>query len=120
MFYGPNMTGNVILFRQQLLHSTISLFMGSNHVGCRKGNTTCYVTRATGWVQKIIMSLMLHINAPYQNVMPARRGIKFLKHNGHYIYQHFNIHKLKFLPTRFMCFVWITEQIAIISLHRIN
>jgi hypothetical protein len=38
------------------------------------------------------------------------------KLTGHYMYRQFNIHKLYVLPTQFMCFVWIWEQTAIISL----
>jgi len=50
------MTENVILFPHQLLHFTMLVFIGSIRVGCRKRNTrnnTGYVTRATGWVQKV-------------------------------------------------------------------
>ena len=36
MFYGPNMTGNVILFPLQLLHPTLLVFNGSIHVGYTK------------------------------------------------------------------------------------
>jgi hypothetical protein len=38
--------------------------------------------------------------------------------SGHYMYNHFNIHNSTFCPhTEFMCFVWISEQTAIISLY---
>ena len=41
--------------------------------------------------------------------------------SGHYMYHQFNIHNPTFCPhCVFMCFVWISEQTAIISLHNIN
>jgi hypothetical protein len=41
--------------------------------------------------------------------------------SGHYRYHHFNIHNSTFCPhSVFMCFVWIWEQRAIISLYSIN
>jgi hypothetical protein len=41
--------------------------------------------------------------------------------SGHYMYHQFNIHNSTFCPhTVFMCFVWISEQTAIISLYNIN
>ena len=44
-----------------------------------------------------------------------------LKPSGHYMYRHFNIKKFLVLPRSvFMCFVWISEQTAIISLYIIN
>ena len=44
-----------------------------------------------------------------------------LKPSGHYMYHQFNIHNSTFCPhTVFMCFVWIWEQTAIISLYSIN
>jgi len=36
------------------------------------------------------------------------------------MYHQFNIYQFYVLPTHCMCFVWITEQTAIISLHSIN
>jgi hypothetical protein len=32
----------------------------------------------------------------------------------------FNIHKFYILPTQYMCFIWISEQTAVISLYGIN
>ena len=44
-----------------------------------------------------------------------------LKPSGHYMYRQFNIHSSTFFPhSVFMCFVWIWEQTAIISLYNIN
>ena len=40
---------------------------------------------------------------------------------GHYMYRQFNIHNSAFCPhSVIMCFVWIWEQTAIISLYSIN
>jgi hypothetical protein len=45
----------------------------------------------------------------------------YVPHSGHYMYHQFNIHNSTFYPhTVFMCFVWISEQTAIISLYSIN
>ena len=42
-------------------------------------------------------------------------------HSGHYKYRQFNIRNFPFcLHNVFMCFVWIWEQTAIISLYSIN
>jgi hypothetical protein len=48
--------------------------------------------------------------------------IKLLKRSGHCMYLQFNIHNNStFCPhSAFMCFVWIWEQTAIISLYSIN
>ena len=44
-----------------------------------------------------------------------------VKPSGHYMYHQFNIHNSTFCPhTVFICFVWISEQTAIISLYNIN
>jgi len=44
------------------------------------------------------------------------------KPSGHYMYHQFNIQQFYVLPTQlyFMCFVWISEQTAIISLYSID
>jgi hypothetical protein len=45
----------------------------------------------------------------------------YVPHSGHYMYRQFNIHNSTLCPhTVFMCFVWISEQTAIISLYNIN
>ena len=45
----------------------------------------------------------------------------YVPHNGYYMYRQFNIHNSTFCPhSVFMCFVWIWEQTAIISLYNIN
>jgi hypothetical protein len=46
----------------------------------------------------------------------------YVPHSGHYMYHQFNIQQFHVLPTHtvFMCFVWISEQTAIISLYSIN
>ena len=45
----------------------------------------------------------------------------YVPHSGHYTYRQFNTHNSTFCPhTVFMCFVWISEQTAIISLYNIN
>ena len=45
----------------------------------------------------------------------------YVQPSGHYMYRQFNIHNSTFYPHRvFMCFVWISEQTAIISLYSIN
>ena len=45
----------------------------------------------------------------------------YVPHSGHYMYHQFNIHNSTFCPhSVFMCFVWIWEQTAIISLYNIN
>ena len=48
--------------------------------------------------------------------------LKWLNSSGHYMYNQFNIQQFYVLPTHtvFMCFVWISEQTAIISLYNIN
>ena len=44
-----------------------------------------------------------------------------LQPSGHYIYRQFNIQQFTFCPNSvFMCFVWISEQTAIISLYSIT
>jgi hypothetical protein len=45
-----------------------------------------------------------------------------LKHSGNYTYHHINIHQFYVLPTHcvFMCFVWISEQTALISIYKIG
>ena len=49
-------------------------------------------------------------------------SISPLQPSGYYMYHQFNIHKFYVLPTHciYMCFVWISEQTAIISLYNIN
>ena len=44
----------------------------------------------------------------------------YIPHSGHYMYSQFNIQQFYVLPTQCMCFVWISEQTAIISLYNIN
>jgi hypothetical protein len=45
----------------------------------------------------------------------------YVRQSGHYTYRQFNIHNSTFCPhSVFMCFVWISEQTAIISLYNIN
>jgi hypothetical protein len=49
------------------------------------------------------------------------RNLNPLEPNGHYMYHQFNTHKFYVLPTQLhLCFVWISEQTAIIFLHSIN
>ena len=44
-----------------------------------------------------------------------------LQPSGHYMYRQLNIQQFFVLSTQFiMCFVWICEQAAIISLYNIN
>jgi hypothetical protein len=44
-----------------------------------------------------------------------------LKPNGHYMYRQFNIQQFYVLPTQpYLCFVWIWEQTAIMSLYNTN
>jgi len=45
----------------------------------------------------------------------VRFGVRInpLQPSGHYMYRHFNVQQ-------FMCFVWISEQTAIIFLYNIN
>ena len=45
-----------------------------------------------------------------------------VKPSGHYMYRQFNIRQFYVLPHTavLMCFVWISEQTAIISLYSIN
>ena len=56
----------------------------------------------------------------------ARYGLdiyiyNLLKPSGNYMYHQFNIHNSAFCPhSVFMCFVWISEQTASISLYSIN
>jgi len=40
--------------------------------------------------------------------------------SGHYMYRQFNSQQFFVLPTQCICFLWIWEQTAIISLHNIN
>ena len=46
----------------------------------------------------------------------------YLQPSGHYTYRQFNSQQFYVLPTQtvFMCFVWIWEQTAIISLYSNN
>ena len=46
----------------------------------------------------------------------------YVPHSCHYTYRQFNIQQFHVLPTHtvFMCFVWISEQTAIISQYNIN
>ena len=62
-------------------------------------------------------------------VIPVFKGLRYsqgefanYEPSGHYMYRHFNIQQFYVLPTQtvFMCFVWIWEQTAIISLYSIN
>ena len=47
--------------------------------------------------------------------------VGLLNTSGHYLYHQLNIHSSTFCPhSVFMCFVWIWEQTAIISLYSIN
>ena len=48
------------------------------------------------------------------------KGSNSLKPSGHYMYHQFNIQQFYVLPTQCICFVWISEQTAIISLYCIN
>jgi len=67
---------------------------------------------------------------PRRSLFTARYGLDLynsflynhLKSSGYYMYHQFNVHKFYVLPTLcvFMCFVWISEQTAIISLYNIN
>ena len=51
----------------------------------------------------------------------TRHVVNRLKLSGHYMYRQFNIQQFCVLPTRvFMCFVWVWERTAIISLYSIN
>ena len=44
----------------------------------------------------------------------------YVPHSGHYMYHQFNIQQFSVPHSVFMCFVWISEQTAIISLYSIN
>ena len=45
----------------------------------------------------------------------------YVPHSGHYMYRQFNIQQFYVQPTQlYLCFVWISEQTAIISLYNIN
>jgi len=49
------------------------------------------------------------------------RAIKTMRSSGYYMHHQFNIHNSTFCPhSVFMCFVYIWEQTAIISLNSIN
>ena len=52
----------------------------------------------------------------------ALQDLYHLNPRGHYMYRQFNIQQFHVLPHTavFMCFVWISEQTAIISLYSIN
>ena len=55
------------------------------------------------------------------NAKTVHGTIRCLQPSGHYMYRQFNIHISTFCPhSVFMCFVWIWEQTAIISLYSIN
>ena len=43
----------------------------------------------------------------------------YVPHSGHYMYRQFNIQQFYVLSTQ-LCFVWTSEQTAIISLYNIN
>jgi len=53
------------------------------------------------------------------NICTAQWSL-YVPHSGHYIYDQCNIQQLYVLPTQCTCFVWISEQTAIISLYNIN
>ena len=72
-------------------------------------------------------SLLTTCAATHHNYRPSPRTASFhpnytLKPSGHYMYHQFNIQQFYVLPTQtvFMCFVWIWEQTAIISLYSIT
>jgi hypothetical protein len=53
------------------------------------------------------------------NVVP--QNATPLTYSGYYMYHYFNMHYSTFCPhSAFMCFMWIWEQTAIISLYSIN
>ena len=66
-------------------------------------------TEKKSWLPDIVMLFIFLI-------------FNLLKPSGHYMYHQFNIQQPHVLPHTavFMCFVWISEQTAIISLYNIN
>jgi len=79
------------------------------------------------WEQTAIISLysinwLVFITETDCVYCAVRTGYLYIIRNiSYYMYQQFNIQNSTFCPhTVFMCFVWIWEQTAIISLYSIN
>ena len=92
--------------------------------GCSRGHTTLTLSwgrswrGGSTWARPECRSAKVYINNIWTlwdlYLTPS-------KPSGHYMYHQFNIQKFYVLPTRvFMCFVWVWEQTAIISLYSIN
>ena len=52
-------------------------------------------------------------------ICTAQRSL-YVPHSGHYMYHQFSIQQFYVQPTKCMCFLWIWEQTAVISLYSIN
>ena len=50
----------------------------------------------------------------------CKESLTPLKGSGYFVYHHFNIQKFCVPPTVCFCFVWVSEQRAIISLYSTN
>ena len=76
----------------------------------KHASVLCVVQRASRIYKVITLYTFIYV-----------RFLKLLKPGGHYMYRQFNIKQfILSAHTVFMCFVWITEQTAIISLYNIN
>ena len=64
----------------------------------------------------------LDIYQTTRSYKPKYHDLNRLNPSGYYMYRQFNIQQFYVLPTQtlFMCFVWIWEQTAIISLYSIS
>jgi len=68
------------------------------------------------WIsEKTAIISLYSINRP-----AFKKRFNPLQPSGYYMYHQFNIQQFYVLPTQCICFVWISEQIAIISLYSIN
>ena len=62
-------------------------------------------------------SVAYYMYRPVVTICTAQWSL-YVPPSGHYMYHQFNIHNSTFCPhSVFMCFVWISEQTAIISLY---
>ena len=73
-----------------------------------------------------IIAVCSEIHTKYINTLCGENvellNVNPLRPSGHYTYRQFNIQQFYVLPTQciVVCFVWISEQTAIISLYSIN
>ena len=79
------------------------------------------VTICTAQLSLYVLYSGHYMNRTVVTICTAQWSL-YVPYSGHYMYRQFNIQQLYVLPHTavFMCFVWISEQTAIISLYNIN